>query len=194
MRTANCITISLVLTGIVLAADAHARPARPAHRVVVVPARSVHMVTAPTLRSRSIFIQIAPPQRLTYHYVTVPAPAPVIVPTPAPVIIGQPSVTVWITNANGSRSSVVLKREGPWYVGPRGEYYATIPTECQLRPLYGLGVGHMPSDTVGVYILTNSGALRLVNLTRSGNGFIGPSGEYYSTMPTESQLRLLYGR
>lgn len=47
------------------------------------------------------------------------------------------TVTVHITNSNGSISAVQLHRSGPGYVGPRGEYYPTLPTEDQLRPIYG---------------------------------------------------------
>ncbi len=47
------------------------------------------------------------------------------------------TVTVYITNSNGSVSAVNLQRQGPGYVGPRGEYYNTLPTESQLRPIYG---------------------------------------------------------
>jgi hypothetical protein len=42
-----------------------------------------------------------------------------------------------VTNSNGSRTSVVLTRNGSWYVGPRGEYYSEIPTNEQLRVVYG---------------------------------------------------------
>jgi len=45
--------------------------------------------------------------------------------------------TVWITNSNGSRVPVRLKREGPSYIGPRGERYSSLPTEEQLKPVYG---------------------------------------------------------
>jgi hypothetical protein len=47
------------------------------------------------------------------------------------------TVTVNITNSNGSVSQVKLKKQGVGYVGPRGEYYAQLPTEEQLRPIYG---------------------------------------------------------
>jgi hypothetical protein len=44
------------------------------------------------------------------------------------------SQTVWITNSNGSKSSVTLSK-GPMgnWVGPRGEYYENFPTEDQLK-------------------------------------------------------------
>lgn len=46
--------------------------------------------------------------------------------------------TVWIENSNGSKSSVTLRQAagGAW-IGPRGEYYDTFPTESQLKSVYG---------------------------------------------------------
>jgi uncharacterized protein YcfJ len=46
-------------------------------------------------------------------------------------------VAVNITNSNGSVSQVRLKKQGVGYVGTRGEYYNHLPTEDQLRPVYG---------------------------------------------------------
>ena len=54
-----------------------------------------------------------------------------------PVVVAEGTITVWITNSNGSRTSVQLTRQGPWYIGPRGEYYADLPTNEQLRVVYG---------------------------------------------------------
>lgn len=45
--------------------------------------------------------------------------------------------TVWITNSNGSQISVKLRKSGPGYVGPKGEYYPTLPTQDQLVSVYG---------------------------------------------------------
>ena len=47
------------------------------------------------------------------------------------------TVLVKVTNSNGSIIQVPLKKRGVGYVGTRGEYYATLPTEDQLRPIYG---------------------------------------------------------
>lgn len=47
--------------------------------------------------------------------------------------------TVWIENSNGSRTPVLLRMtEGGQYIGPRGEYYPAMPTEEQLRKVYGM--------------------------------------------------------
>ncbi len=47
------------------------------------------------------------------------------------------TVMVKVTNSNGSIIQVPLKKQGIGYVGPRGEYYNNLPTEDQLRPVYG---------------------------------------------------------
>ena len=47
--------------------------------------------------------------------------------------------TVWITNSNGSKTPVMLRQtEGGQYIGPRGEYYEKMPTEAQLKQVYGM--------------------------------------------------------
>jgi hypothetical protein len=47
------------------------------------------------------------------------------------------SALVNIHNSNGSTSVVKLTRSGVGYVGPRGEYYDHLPTEAELKPVYG---------------------------------------------------------
>ena len=47
-------------------------------------------------------------------------------------------VVVNISNPNGSYTPVTLRIEGGTYVGPRGERYLQMPTEEQLRQVYGL--------------------------------------------------------
>lgn len=49
----------------------------------------------------------------------------------------QNTVTVWITNSNGSKTEVRLRRDGPGFRGPRGEYYPSMPTNEQLS-VYGM--------------------------------------------------------
>ncbi len=47
------------------------------------------------------------------------------------------SQLVNVTNSNGSIVQVKLRRQGVGWVGPRGEYYPTLPSSGQLRPVYG---------------------------------------------------------
>ena len=49
----------------------------------------------------------------------------------------QNNVVVWITNSNGSKVPVTLTKSGPGFVGPRQEYYPNMPTEEQLKQVYG---------------------------------------------------------
>ena len=47
--------------------------------------------------------------------------------------------TVWLENANGSRTPIQVRQvEGGQYMGPRGEYYPSMPTQEQLRSVYGM--------------------------------------------------------
>lgn len=46
-------------------------------------------------------------------------------------------VTVNVTCSNGSIVQVRLRKDGVGYRGPKGEFYTTLPTEDQLRPVYG---------------------------------------------------------
>jgi len=47
-------------------------------------------------------------------------------------------IAVEIHNSNGSVTPVQLKKKGDVYIGPKGERYEELPTEEQLKPIYGL--------------------------------------------------------
>lgn len=55
-----------------------------------------------------------------------------------PAALVQSSVVVNVVNPNGSYTPVTLRQEGGTFVGPRGERYLQMPTEEQLRQVYGL--------------------------------------------------------
>ncbi len=79
-------------------------------------------------------------RRATSGYVVVETPVVVNEPVYAEAAPAAPqNVTVWIQNGNGSRTPVVLtpSDDGQW-VGPKGEYYQTFPTQDQLASIYGL--------------------------------------------------------
>ncbi|MCD6392986.1 MAG: hypothetical protein J7M40_05715 [Planctomycetes bacterium] len=122
-------------------------------------------------------------------------PRPTVV-VPRPVVVQDPTVTVWISNANGSQSPVVLTQDGPWYIGPRGERYFGMPTAEQLRAAYGLNYNTVAIESadVVVYITAANGARIPVKLIATADGYIGPKGELYIEMPTEQQLRMIYGK
>ncbi len=47
------------------------------------------------------------------------------------------TVVVNVTNRNGSIIQVPLRKHGVGYLGTRGEYYPALPSEDQLRLVYG---------------------------------------------------------
>jgi hypothetical protein len=154
-------------------------------------------------------VYICPPYRSVYYYqpAVVYAPQPVVVvpsnpvvvqQAPAPVVVQQPAsdqTVVWINNDNGSKTPVTLvrQRDTGYYVGPRGEIYVVLPTDEQLRSLYGLPTNKVKETNLTLWITNDNGSKTPVSLTPSNGGFVGPSGEFYSTLPTEGQLRAAYG-
>lgn len=64
--------------------------------------------------------------------------APVCEPQVHTLPAYEQTLVVNIRNANGSYTPVTLRREGNVYVGPRGERYLSVPTEDQLKDVYGL--------------------------------------------------------
>ena len=57
-------------------------------------------------------------------------------------------------------------------------------------PVTSVGI----DDSFVVNIPNNKGGYTAVVLKRSGNGFIGPQGEFYSEFPKVSQLQVMYGK
>ena len=47
------------------------------------------------------------------------------------------TVVIDVQNSNGSYTPVTFTKSGASYVGPRGEYYTSLPTQEQLRRIYG---------------------------------------------------------
>jgi uncharacterized protein YcfJ len=49
------------------------------------------------------------------------------------------------------------------------------------------------TNTVIVNIINSNGSVTPVKLTRSGNNYIGPRGEVYDHLPTDTELKPVYG-
>ena len=62
---------------------------------------------------------------------------PTVIVTKPRITVEPTTITVWITNSNGSQTSVSLRKSGPGFIGPRGEWYHNMPTNEQLRMVYG---------------------------------------------------------
>lgn len=51
-----------------------------------------------------------------------------------------------------------------------------------------------PQDSFVVNVPNDRGGYTAVTIRKSGNGFIGPQGEYYAQFPNVSQLKVMYGK
>ena len=51
-----------------------------------------------------------------------------------------------------------------------------------------------PDDLFTVNIPNSQGTYTAVTLRRSGNGFVGPQGEFYTEFPRVEQLKAMYGK
>lgn len=49
-------------------------------------------------------------------------------------------------------------------------------------------------DTYNINIPNSKGGYNSVTIKRSGNGFVGPQGEFYADFPKVSQLQVMYGK
>jgi hypothetical protein len=108
--------------------------------------------------------------------------------------VDERTVVVWITNDNGSKTEVTLTATfDGGYTGPKGEYYSNMPTEGQLKAMYGLQCAAPVRTNVNVFLSNSDGTETVVVLTKDGSEYVGPKGERYPCMPTEGQLRVLYG-
>ncbi|MEI6562786.1 MAG: glycine zipper domain-containing protein [bacterium] len=56
-----------------------------------------------------------------------------------------------------------------------------------------IGAANEAANTVVINVKNSNGSYTPVNLRRAGNQYLGPRGEYYSTLPTEAQLKVAYG-
>jgi len=80
----------------------------------------------------------------------------------------------------------------------RRQNYAFVPAPVVCVPERVIAarapvVKEISENTVVVTIPNLRGSYTSVIITKRGNGYIGPQGEYYPDGPTVAQLQLLYG-
>lgn len=140
---------------------------------------------------------ICPPRHVWVEPPVIVAPPVVVAPSRTVVVqeAAPEQTIVWIKNDNGSRTPVTLVRQKDtgYYIGPKGEVYVVLPTDEQLRPLYGLPTTTVRQANLTLWIANDNGSKTPVTLIPSNGGFVGPSGEFYTTLPSEEQLRAAYG-
>ena len=104
------------------------------------------------------------------------------------------------------------RRGGGYYLAPifagfTALYYMSLAQERAKRPTYvvvppastttvvvpSTATVEVADETV-LYIPNSDGTYTQIKLSKSGDGYIGPQGEYYPDRPTVAQLRVLYGK
>jgi len=104
------------------------------------------------------------------------------------------NVTIWIENGDESKTPITLKKEGSSYIGPAGETYSSLPTKEQLTLLYGSEAEQDEQTELNFVITNEKGKEVIVTLEKDGSEFVGPKGERYPDIPTEEQLKMIYGK
>lgn len=83
-----------------------------------------------------------------------------------------------------------------WKHAPAGYIVVSDPTPIGLETPQTTSI-EVPKDTGKPFVVNipnTDGSYTTVSLTRSGKGFIGPQGEYYSEFPQIEQLKVMYGK
>jgi len=87
---------------------------------------------------------------------------------------------------------------GVYYLYTQYGYQAVVTPIGSTAPVVQTApVTAIPADTdnsFSINIPNNKGGYTTVLLKRSGKGFIGPQGEFYSEFPKVSQLQMMYGK
>jgi len=92
--------------------------------------------------------------------------------------------------------SVYYANNGVYYVLTDHGYRLVPQPVVYAQPEQAI-VTQPPANNQGsftVNVPNNSGGYTAVVVTRSGNGYVGPQGEFYATFPTVAQLRAMYGK
>jgi len=89
--------------------------------------------------------------------------------------------------------------DGTYYYqsGPTGYVVvqpAVAPVVLAPAPAVVVAPPVVHNASVTVKVKNKNGTVSEIMLVRRGNGYVGPQGEYYDSMPTTEQLSALYGK
>ena len=118
------------------------------------------------------------------------------------VVVPPPSGVIVYAIPVGFHKVII---DGDTYFTYNGVYYTRIaqgyrvvqpPASVVLEP--ATVESNVVSDTAQegftVNIPNSRGGYNAVSLKRSGNGYVGPQGEYYAEFPRVEQLKVMYGK
>ncbi len=110
-------------------------------------------------------------------------------------VIVSPPVGAVVATIPPDFQPVVIN--GATYYVNNGTYYVQTPSGYQVvsQPVQAAPVAVINTpNAVTVNVPSHGGGYVAVTLRRSGNGYVGPQGEFYSVFPRISQLQTMYGR
>ena len=109
------------------------------------------------------------------------------------VVVTPPTGAIVSTIPSDFQPVVV---NGVTYYANNGTYYAytsqgyrvVSPPAIQAAPVVAT------QNIFTINVPSDKGGYTSIVLKRSGNGFVGPQGEFYAQFPRVSQLKMMYGR
>ena len=109
------------------------------------------------------------------------------------VVVSALAIGALIDSLPPRHTTVIV--EGTSYYHDDRYYYRQLPEGGYVvvsAPVIVQPQSQMPGMST-VNIPNSRGGYTSVTLRRSGNGFVGPQGEYYPNYPSVEQLRVMYG-
>ena len=106
-------------------------------------------------------------------------------------VVSALAIGAFIDSLPPRHTTVVV--EGTPYYHDDSYYYRQLPQGGYVVVPEPVIVQSQIPETSTVNIPNSRGGYTSVTLRRSGNGFVGPQGEYYPNFPSVEQLRTMYG-
>ena len=111
-------------------------------------------------------------------------------------IIVSPPIGAYVSVIPSDFQPVIMN--GRTYYTDNGVYYILTRHhgyKVVVAPVvYAQPVAVTTQDTFPVNIPNNRGGYTAVVIKKSGNGFVGPQGEFYQQFPNVTQLKVMYGK
>ena len=118
----------------------------------------------------------------------------VVVPAPMGAVVSKLPNDHNVIMANGAQ--YYTYNGVYWKHTPSGYIVVSEPTPIGLETPQTtlIEVSKNTGKAIEINISNSDGSYTTVTLTRSGEGFIGPQGEYYLKFPQVKQLKVMYGK
>ncbi len=106
----------------------------------------------------------------------------------------QPVFINGVTYYTNNGVYYILTRHHGYRVVAQPVVYVQQPTVVVAQPPVQAGPVVYAQDSFSVNVPNDRGGYVAVVLKRSGNGYVGPQGEFYAQFPKVAQLKAMYGK